>query len=260
MLAGMPQWDPGRYTKFEAERTQPARDLLARVGLEAPAYVADLGCGPGNSTALLAARWNDAHVEGVDSDEAMLGEARKRKPAGNWIHADVAAWSPARPCDLIFSNATLHWLGDHAGLFPRLLSQLRPGGVLAVQMPRNYGEPSHLSIATVAGEGPWAARIAERARAVPVGDVAFYYDVLAPHAASIDLWETQYVHVMASADAIVDWVEGSGLRPFIDALTEAERPTFRAQYRAEIARLYPQRPDGKVLFPFRRLFLVAIRP
>ncbi|MCL2448684.1 MAG: trans-aconitate 2-methyltransferase [Polyangiaceae bacterium] len=255
----MAPWDPVRYTKFEAERTQPARDLLARVDVEAPGLVVDLGCGPGNSTALLSARWPHARVEGIDSDEAMLAEARRRNPDGIWIQGDVAAFSPDRPCDVVFSNATLHWLTEHERLFPRLLAHVRQGGVLAVQMPRNYGAPSHRSIAEVAADGPWAGRLAERARIVPVGDAAFYYDVLAPRATRVDVWETEYVHVMPDAGAIVDWVEGTGLRPFIDALTEGERPLFRARYRAEIARLYPARPDGNVLFSFRRIFVVATR-
>jgi trans-aconitate 2-methyltransferase len=255
----MGAWDPAQYVKFENERTQPARDLLGRVAVREPAYVVDLGCGPGNSTALLAARWPGAAVVGVDNDEAMLAEARRREPAGSFLRGDAATWTPERPCDVLFSNATLHWLDDHASLFPRLMSLVRPGGVLAVQMPRNYADASHTSIQAVASEGPWAARVPARIRAVPVHEAPFYYDVLSPLATHVELWETQYVHVLANADAIVEWVKGTGLRPMLDALDAEERPIFEERYRAEIARRYVPRADGKVLFPFRRVFLVATR-
>jgi trans-aconitate 2-methyltransferase len=255
----MAAWDPAQYVKFEGERTQPARDLLARVHVDDVGYVADLGCGPGNSTALLAQRWPEAAVVGVDSDDAMLAEARRRAPAGSWVRADAATWVPERACDVLFSNATLHWLDDHATLFPRLLSLVRPGGVLAVQMPRNYADASHTSIQAVASEGPWGGRMPARVRTAPVNEAPFYYDVLAPLAARVELWETQYVHVLESSDAVVEWVKGTGLRPMLDAIDPEERPLFEARYRAEIARRYRPRADGKVLFPFRRLFVVATR-
>src|SRR5215472_6178334 len=139
-------WDPKQYTKFERERTQPARDLLTRVEIDTPAHVTDLGCGPGNSTALLVARWPSAAIEGIDSDEAMLIEARRRSPGAIWRRADAATWEPEQPQDVVFSNAVLHWLPRHAELLPRLLSTVRPGGVLAIQMPRNFADPSHTAI------------------------------------------------------------------------------------------------------------------
>jgi trans-aconitate 2-methyltransferase len=255
----MSAWDPHQYVKFEDERTQPARDLLARIPAVEAKYVVDLGCGPGNCTALLAARWTGAYVEGIDSDEAMLAEARKRHPAGTWVRADAATWAPDRACDVLFSNATLHWLDDHARLFPRLLSLVRPGGVLAVQMPRNFGDPSHTSIQAIADDAAWASRMPARLRAVPVHEAAFYYDALAPIAAHVSLWETQYVHVMDGAGAVVEWVKGTALRPALDALDAAERPVFLERYRAAIHRQYVPRADGKVLFPFRRLFILAMR-
>jgi trans-aconitate 2-methyltransferase len=255
----MRAWDPHQYTKFEDERTQPARDLLARVRAEDPRYVVDLGCGPGNSTALLGARWPEAVVEGVDSDDAMLAEARRRAPAGTWVHGDAATWAPDRACDVLFSNATLHWLDDHATLFPRLLSCVRPGGVFAVQMPRNYADASHTSIAAVANDAAWASRMPPRVREVPVHEASFYYAALAPRAARVELWETQYFHVLADPDAVVEWVKGTALRPVLDVLDGEERRLFLERYRAAIATHYPPSADGKVLFPFRRLFIVATR-
>ncbi|MBI5367656.1 MAG: trans-aconitate 2-methyltransferase [Planctomycetes bacterium] len=250
-------WDPGQYLKFEEERTQPARDLLARVPTVRPARVADLGCGPGNSTALLAARWPAAEVEGVDLDERMLAEARARDPRTRWVRADVRNWRPAQPVDVLFSNATLQWLPDHAALWPALLAQVAPEGVLAVQMPRNYADPTHRLMAEIAAAGPWAARLAERARTVPVHPPAFYYDLLAPRVRRVELWETQYLHVLPGPDDVVEWVKGTGLRPYLAPLDEPERATFLARYRAAIAAAYPPQPDGRVLFPFRRLFVIA---
>jgi trans-aconitate 2-methyltransferase len=255
----MAAWDPHQYAKFEDERTQPARDLLARVRADDARYVVDLGCGPGNSTALLGARWPEAVVEGIDSDDAMLAEARRRAPAGAWIRGDAATWAPDRACDVLFSNATLHWLDDHATLFPRLLSFVRPGGVLAVQMPRNYGDPSHTSIVAVASDAAWASRMPRRLREVPVHEASFYYSALAPRATRVEIWETQYCHVLPDPGAVVEWVKGTALRPVLDVLDGEERRLFLERYGAEIAARYPPCADGKVLFPFRRLFDVATR-
>jgi trans-aconitate 2-methyltransferase len=257
----MPAWDPKQYTKFERERTQPARDLLARVDVATPARVADLGCGPGNSTALLFARWPAAQVDGVDNDDAMLAEARKRAPDRSWRVGDAATWAPGEAYDVVFSNAALHWVPDHARLMPRLLAFVRPGGALAVQMPRNFGEPSHTAIAEVAADGPWAARLrASGVHAVAgVHEPAFYYDALVAQASSVELWETQYVHVFDDAAAVVEWVKGSALRPTLDALAPEDRAPFVERYRSAMARHYPARSNGKVLFPFRRLFFVATR-
>ncbi len=253
----MPAWDDRQYLKFSDERTRAARDLLARVPLDEAQTVADLGCGPGNSTALLHARWPAARITGIDSSADMLRRARHDLPACEWVEADVSAWRPAAPVDLLFANAVLHWLPDHAGLFPALLGHVRPGGVLAVQMPCSFSEPSHRAMREL--PGPWRERL-RHVRAEPtVADPAFYYDLLAPHARRIDLWRTTYEHVLAGADAIVEWVKGTGLRPCLDALDEHERPAYLAAYRAAIAAAYPARADGKCLFSFPRLFIVATR-
>jgi trans-aconitate 2-methyltransferase len=252
-------WDPKQYTKFERERTQPARDLLARVEVETPVYVTDLGCGPGNSTALLVARWPGAVVEGIDSDEAMLTEARRRAPEGAWRRADAATWEPDREQDVVFSNAVLHWLPRHEELLPRLLSTVRRGGVLAIQMPRNFTDPSHTAIADTEADGPWASRFRDRSHEPPVQDPGFYFDVLAPCSSSLEIWETQYIHVFDQVAAVVEWVKGTALRPTLDALTVEERPSFLERYRSRLAEHYAPRASGKVLFPFRRLFIAATR-
>jgi trans-aconitate 2-methyltransferase len=255
----MAAWDPKQYSKFERERTQPARDLLARIDLDSPARITDLGCGPGNSTALLVERWPGAAVEGVDSDEAMLLEARRRSPRGTWYVADAATWEAEHPQDLVFSNAVLHWVPRHAELVPRLLAQVRPGGVLAVQMPRNFADPSHTAIAETEADGPWAQRFLRKSREAPVHEPDFYFDLLAAHASHVELWETRYFHVFDDAAAVVEWVKGTALRPTLAALDAGERPLFLEGYRSRVARHYPPSAGGKVLFPFRRLFFVASR-
>jgi trans-aconitate 2-methyltransferase len=250
-------WNPERYLAFGGERTRPAVDLLARVPLAAPARVADLGCGPGNSTALLAARWPDAEVIGIDSSREMLAKAEADGIRASWQQADIASWTPDAPFDLLFSNAALQWVPDHAGLLPRLLGHLRPGGVLAVQMPRNFAAPSHTLLRAVANEGPWAERLAPRLDGKPVAAPECYHDLLAPHAAALDIWQTEYMHVLDGDDPVLSWVRSTALRPVSAALNAAEQAGFEAEYARRLRAAYPRRPDGHTLFPFRRLFMVA---
>jgi trans-aconitate 2-methyltransferase len=260
----MATWDDRQYLKFGDERTRPARELLARVPLTSAARVVDLGCGPGNSTALLRERFPSARLTGVDSSSAMLERARQELPGLDFVEADVASFHASEPPDLLFANAVLHWLPDHAALLPRLLAELRPGGVLALQMPRNFSEPSHrLMRETSADAEPGGTssltRLASVRDLTPVASPEFYYDLLAPLAQSVDVWETVYQHVMSDATAIVEWVKGTGLRPYLDALTADERPRYLERYTAGIAQAYPARSDGPRLFRFPRLFLVAVR-
>jgi trans-aconitate 2-methyltransferase len=253
----MPSWDDKQYLKFADERTRPARELLGRVPIASARRVVDLGCGPGNSTALLRERWSDAQLTGVDDSSEMLERARKDLPDIEWIEADAGSFVPREPVDVLFSNALLQWLPAHDVLVPRLFEQVLPGGALAFQMPRNFSEPSHRLMRET--PGPWVSRTAGVRSQSPVGTAAFYYDLLAPIARAVDVWQTTYEHVMADATAIVDWVKGTGLRPYLDVLTPAERPTFLEAYTRGIDAAYPPRSDGKRLFSFPRLFIVAIR-
>ena len=256
----MADWNPALYRRFESERTRPAIELLARVPLAEARCVVDLGCGPGNSTELLAARWPQAEVIGIDSSEAMLASARERLPQLKFERADVADWQPARAPDLIFANAVLQWVPGHEALFPRLFSLLAPGGVLAVQMPDNLDEPSHRAMRDLAALPPWSPWLADAAalREKPLAAAA-YYDLLAPLAAAVDVWHTIYRHPMASPDVIVDWLRSTGLRVFVDPLPEAERAGYLSAYRARIDAAYTARSDGRRLLDFPRLFIVARR-
>lgn len=251
-------WSPAAYLAFGAERERPARDLLGRVPLAAARRVADVGCGPGNSTALLLQRFPEAEILGLDTSPAMLEEARARVPGARFAEADAARWTPEAEVDLVFSNAAYQWVPDHLEHLERALRALRPGGVLAVQMPDNVQEPSHRLMAEVAALPRWADRLAAAARA-PLPSPSVYFDRLKPLAASVDLWRTTYHHPMAGAGAIVEMVRSTGLRPFLEPLGADEAQAFLEIYRRRIATAYPQGPDGLALLGFPRLFIVAVR-
>jgi trans-aconitate 2-methyltransferase len=259
----MPTWNADQYLKFAAERTQPARDLLARIVVDRPGRVIDLGCGPGNSTALLAERWPGADLTGLDNSFAMIEQANRDYPGRRWAVGDIAAWvgEPGDPFDVVFSNAAMQWVGDHEAVYPALLRRVASGGALAVQVPANLGAPAHTEMRELASTPAWACMLpAGGVREWYVHDTGFYYDLLAPAAARVDLWVTDYIHVMDGPAGIVEWYKGTGLRPFLDALpSDADRENFLADYTDRIAEAYPVQPDGRVLFPFRRLFLVAYR-
>jgi trans-aconitate 2-methyltransferase len=254
-----PGWDPAKYLEFADHRLRPALDLLARVPAASPAVVHDLGCGAGNVTRLLRERWPGAAVTGVDRSAAMLAAARAVAPEVTWVQGDIGAWRGPRPADVVFSNAALHWLDDHPALFPRLIDGLTPGGVLAVQMPRNHGAPSHTEMIAAAEASSWRERLRPALRARPVAEPAVYYDLLAPRVSRLDIWETEYLHVLEGANPVVEWTRGSALKPLLDALEEPERSGFLAEYSTRIGRAYPRRADGRTLLPFRRLFIVAVR-
>jgi trans-aconitate 2-methyltransferase len=254
----VPSWDSDLYRRYQAERTRPAIDLAARIALDAPTRVVDLGCGPGTSTEALAHRWPHAKVIGVDNSKAMLAAARAEHPAWEWIEADIASWTANVPCDVVFSNAALQWVPDHARALPRLLDQVAPGGALALQMPANFDAPAHEAMRELGRRPEWRSRFAEEPREWLVQTPAFYYDVLARRSARLDIWTTEYVHVMDTVEAIVEWYRGTGLRPWLDALQSAEdREMFLADYTAALLQVFPRRQDGKVLFPFKRFFLIA---
>ena len=255
-------WDPAQYLRFADERLRPGFDLLARIGELPPGPIVELGCGTGVHTRALAERWPDRAVCGVDGSPEMLAQAAAQSSRIAWRQADIAAWRTATPAALIFSNATLQWLDDHETLFPRLLEQLVPGGVLAVQMPRNFDAPSHVLMRGTASEPPWADRLAPLLRFDPVARPEIYCDLLVPLArGALDLWETEYLHVLGGADGaespVLAWVRGTALRPLLAPLAAAEQNDFAARYDAKLKRAYRRRVDGKTLFPFRRLFLVA---
>jgi trans-aconitate 2-methyltransferase len=256
----MEDWSARQYLKFEDERTRPPRDLLAQVPLTEPRLVVDLGCGPGNSTELLAERYPQAEIVGLDSSPDMLRKARERLPKLKFIEADIETWSPEPETDLLFSNAVMQWLPHHTAVLRRLLEALKPGGVLAVQMPDNTREPALRFQGEVGQSGPWRDYPEVKAAARPdLPTVEAYYDLLKPVCSHIDIWHSIYNHVMASPQGIVEWFKGSSLQPFLSPLDPSSREEFLAAYGEKIAGAYKTRADGKVLLKFPRLFIVAVR-
>jgi trans-aconitate 2-methyltransferase len=259
----MPNWDARQYLRFAEERTRPCRDLAAQIAISSPRQVIDLGCGPGNSTQVLAKRWPGAQLTGLDSSPEMIEAARQAVPSCRWAVGDIPSWTAAneRPFDVVFSNAALQWVADHTTLYPRLLAQVAPGGALAVQVPYNIDSPGHGIARSLAASAGWRSHFpASGVREWHVHDAGFYYDLLAPHSARVELWETEYIHVLPAAEAIVEWYKGTGLRPFLEGLSSPdEREHFVADYLDQIRAAYPPRADGHVLFPFLRLFLIAYR-
>ncbi|WP_395659826.1 trans-aconitate 2-methyltransferase [Nocardioides sp.] len=251
-------WDPERYLTFADERGRPFVELVARIGADRPATVVDLGCGPGNLTALLADRWPEADVVGLDSSPEMVAAARTAEDRVRFDVADLRDWAPSAPVDVLVSNATLQWVPGHLDLLPRLVGTVAPGGWFAFQVPGNFAEPSHTIRAELAAEEPYAEHT--RDVAVPSShDPAVYLDALAGLGCRVDAWETTYLHLLTGPDPVFTWVSGTGARPTLQALPDDLRPGFEAEFRRRLATAYPEHAYGVVL-PFRRVFVVAQVP
>jgi trans-aconitate 2-methyltransferase len=258
-------WDPRQYLKFSGERLRPGFDLLAQIGELPPGPIYELGCGTGVHARAIAERWPGHDVIALDKSPQMLAEAAAEPSRVQWREAEIGAWAAPETAALVFSTATLQWLEGHERLFPHLLRQLAPDGVLAVQMPRNFDAPSHALMRDTAAQGPWAAVLEPQTRAGggsllrrdPVGAPAFYYDLLRPLTHALDLWETEYLHVLEGADPVLEWVRGSALRPVLEALAPELARGFEHDYAARLNAAYPRRADGRTLLPVRRLFMVA---
>jgi trans-aconitate 2-methyltransferase len=252
-------WDPKIYGRFAAERRRPVDDLIARLPGTSYAHIVDLGCGSGASTEPLVERFGQARVHGLDSSPAMIASARARLPGVDFRIGDIASWRDDE-ADLVFSNAALQWVPDHVGVMARIASRLPSGGALAAQFPDTLDEPSHQLMREIAARPAFrdklAARAAERQTIAPF---SAYDAALAPHCALIDIWRTVYIHRLENPEAIVAWFEGSGLRPFLAPLSDAEKSEFLGLYGEEIARAHRRQPWGGVLLPFPRLFVVAAR-
>ena len=278
----MPTWNPGQYLKFGDERTRPCRELASRIDVSPVRTVIDLGCGPGNSTRILKSLWPDAQITGLDSSRDMIQAAQAAMPEDRWVVGSISEWATGAAeratgvtaqatsvteqdtgvdgqFDVVFSNAAMQWVEDHETVYPELLDRVAPGGALAIQVPGNHDGPQHRLMREIAASAEWRDAFGSRkVREWHVHDLDFYYDVLTSRSARLDLWETVYMHVMADPEAIVEWYKGTGLRPFLEALEdEADRERFCAEYLEGLRGVYPVRPDGRVLFPFHRLFLVA---
>ena len=257
----MTQWDPALYQRYKTYRDRPALDLMVRLPRDLrPREIWDLGCGVGEHAAVLAKRHPDAQVHGLDSSTEMLAEARRRDGELDWVQADIADFQPAAPPDLIFTNAALHWLPDLERLVPRLARTLDEGGVFACQVPLSYSAAWYDALRATIEDPRWAERLGRVQGVYPIADMPSWYGWLAPVCAEVDIWSTTYLHVLEGEDPIVEWMSGTGLRPYLQAFEDsAERAAFVEAYRRRTAAAFPRRPDGTTLLPFPRLFIVARR-
>jgi trans-aconitate 2-methyltransferase len=256
------RWDPSQYQRFEAERDRAAQDLLARLPADMnPREIWDLGCGAGQHAIQLKRSHPEAAVHGLDSSAAMLDRASAAGPDVDWRLGDLAQWRPEVPADLIFANASLQWVPEHAALVPRLAQSLAPGGVIAVQMPMAHESLQHTLMRDVGGQGPWADCLTGVGTIRPLLSPEAYYDLLARDCADIDIWSTRYLHVLRGPDPVLEWMKGTALRPYLSALQDdaATSAAFLSALGARLAEAFPACPDGATLLPFPRLFLVARR-
>ena len=253
-------WNPELYLQFKDERTQPSIDLVGRIALAEPAEILDVGCGPGNSTQVLVERWPKAHLTGLDNSPAMIERARADYPEQTWTLGDAARLEGDATYDLVFSNATIQWIPDHETLVPRLMGLARPDGAFAFQLPQFRMMSLGRVIDSVAARPAWRRQTAAAGSLFTYHPAEFYYDLLAPKAKRVVLWQTSYFHIMQSHAAILDWTRGTGLRPYLDRLeTDDQKALFESQLLEEIRSVYPAARDGRVLFPFQRLFVIAYR-
>jgi trans-aconitate 2-methyltransferase len=260
----MADWNPADYLQFADERGRPFADLTGPIAARSPGFVVDLGCGPGNLTALLADRWPGADVEGVDSSPAMIARAAAlvgEHPMNGRLHftlADLRRWRPARPVDVLISNATLQWVPGHRDLLPGLLGMLRRGGWLAFQVPGNFDQPSHRLLHELADQPPYRTWTRGLERPAAFGPETYLAD-LAGLGCRVQSWETTYLHVLDGPDPVFRWISATGARPVLAALPDELRPGFEAAYKQRLVEAYPAQPYGTVL-PYRRVFAIAVKP
>jgi trans-aconitate 2-methyltransferase len=256
----MTDWNPTQYLAFADERARPALDLIARIPVRTPRLIHDVGCGPGNSTALLAAAFPDAKLTGVDSSHAMIAKAKATVRKASFIVGDVTQWSPNPKADIVFSNALFQWVPEHGRHLARILEAMKPGAALAVQMPDTLMEQSHVQMAKTAARPEFSAKLAQAVKArAPLLSAQGYHQILQPMAHTFDIWRTAYFHRLSGHQGIIDMLSSTGLRPFLDPLTGEERRAFLASYTKAIAPHYPLMADGSLLYPFPRLFILAVR-
>ena len=254
----MTDWDPQQYLQFKQDRLRPVYDLVRRIEHIAPKTAIDLGCGPATSTRILGEQFTEMKLTGLDNSQAMIEAANKNYPDANYRLADAGSWVPDHPVDLIFSNAVFHWLPDHQNLLSRLAGALNADGTLAVQMPDNMAEPSHLAIRQTVAAGDFEKLLQTQFSCrKDIAAVDQYYQWLKRDFNSVDIWRTSYAHILPGHTHIVDWMKGAALTPFLHVLDQAQQQRFLDHYLAAITSAYPAQMDGNVIFHFPRLFFVA---
>lgn len=256
------QWNPQQYQRYAGERGRPFLDLVARIGAEQPRRVTDLGCGPGEYTALLSDRWPGARITGIDSSGDMVEAAREHARPGrlHFRQADIADYAPDEDTDVLVSNAALQWVPGHRAKIEAWLHALGSGAWIAWQVPGNFGAPSHRLLRELTATPRWASRLGGTLEHhAEVAEPADYASLLLDRGWHADVWETTYLHLLTGDDPVVGWMRGTGLRPVLAALDESEQVEFEATYAAALRAAYPAAIGG-TLFPFRRIFAVGRKP
>jgi trans-aconitate 2-methyltransferase len=254
----MADWNPQLYLQYGKERTQPSRDLVARIQLDNPGSIIDLGCGPGNSTQILKERWPHADITGLDKSPGMIEKAGKDYPDQKWIVGDVASMEGEQQYDLVFSNATLQWLPDHHLLIPKLFRLVKPNGVMATQLPANQNSPLHQLLIATSRKRKWSSYTEGVEKLLTYNNAGFYYDAFSSIAKSVAIWETIYYHIYNSHQDLIDFYKSTGMKPILERLPDDQaRHEFEAELLGEYQKIYPLQNDGKILAPMRRLFIVA---
>lgn len=253
----MSSWDPKQYLKFENERTQPSIDLTARIGIEKPGMIIDIGCGPGNSTAVLKQRWPNAQITGLDNSIEMIKKAGSLYPEGTWVLGDIVNFKSDHLFDIVFSNATLQWIHSHEVLLPKLFELVSEKGVLAVQVPANGDSPLYQGLLSTARTTKWSTFLNECEGLLNYRTAEYYYPILASLSKKFDLWQTIYYHKLLSHRDLIEWYRGTGMKPYLDKLDSAEaRNAFEKEILERCVDFYPLQKDGTVLYPFKRTFFI----
>lgn len=254
-------WQPDKYLKYKRERTQPSIDLVNRIAIDFdPKYIVDFGCGPGNSTQVLVNRWPSASVTGVDISDSMIAKAKTDYPNQRWMMGDAHTFTSNVKYDIVFSNATLHWITDHESLLKHFHGLVSDGGAVAVQLPLFWDMPLGQLIDRIANSSRWKDMMSGVRNVFTMHDHSFYYNLLAPLFQSIDLWQTDYMHILDSPASIFEMVQSTGLRPYLDRLkSDEEKQAFEKEVFDGTVKAYPLEKDGKVIYPFKRLFFIGYK-
>jgi trans-aconitate 2-methyltransferase len=253
-------WNPDLYLKYRNERTRPSIDLISKIDISFhPKSILDIGCGPGNSSQALLQRWPEAILTGIDNSVNMIEKARTSYPNNIWIVADASNFTSDKKYDVVFSNAAIQWIPNHEDLFKRLFQLTNNGGVLAIQVPRFNEMPLSKAIQKVVCKEKWKEAIKGCSEFQTYHDDKYYYDLICSDYKSVDLWQTDYIHILESQYSIIEWIRSTGMKPYLDCLKDEEKPLFENEVLVEIKHDYPIQNDGKVLFPFKRLFMIGYK-
>lgn len=257
----MADWDSSKYLKFGNERTQPAIDLVNRINIEKPQKILDIGCGPGNSSKVLAQRYPDADILGIDNSPSMIETAREQHPDIRFMHCDVSKdlHVLGGDFDIVFSNACIQWIPDHNALLQSMIGLLKPGGVIAIQTPMNYQEPIHQIIQETSTSSIWSPKFQKNPRIFYNLTQSEYYELLSDIASDFYMWQTTYFHKMKSHDDIMEWYRATGLRPYLNLLSASDRLNFEKDIYKKLVNAYPKQRNGEIIFRFPRFFFIAVK-